>query len=80
MPPKSPLWELFHSNKTKYKTDKTHLNAWCKACVAAHIRQLDADESASHSLLWRSQSQQFEEALKKISPICGKLKKLESHL
>jgi hypothetical protein len=38
MPPKSPVWNHFYGNKTKFKTNQTHNNAWCKYCV--HVTQV----------------------------------------
>ncbi|KAF8062590.1 ribonuclease H-like domain-containing protein [Lyophyllum atratum] len=61
MPPKSPLWNYFHSNKTHYKGNKSHLNAWCKACVAAHTRRQEV-ESQETSDLPRSKQEMFDEA------------------
>ena len=49
MPP-NPLWPYFHHDKTKYKNDKTHLNAWCKACIKSQKRvliELDASQVRS---------------------------------
>lgn len=47
MAPKSPLWQQFYSNKTKYKTDRTHFNAWCRACLDVQIRiRKDSDGTA----------------------------------
>ena len=44
MPPKSKLWEHFLCNKTLYKTNRTHQNAWCKSCVESYIwLRRDAD-------------------------------------
>lgn len=37
MPPKSPLWEYFTSNKALYRGDKTHQNACCNSCIASYI-------------------------------------------
>jgi hypothetical protein len=39
MPPKSTLWQHFHTNKTRYKGDKTHNNAWCKGCIASYVNE-----------------------------------------
>lgn len=39
MAPKSVLWAYFQSNKTKYKADNSHLNAWCNACVSIYIHE-----------------------------------------
>ena len=44
MPPKSPVWNHFYGNKTKFKTNQTHNNAWCKYCVRAHIQTLQAQD------------------------------------
>jgi hypothetical protein len=33
MAPKSELWRLYHTNGTHYKTDKSHLNAYCIGCM-----------------------------------------------
>lgn len=47
MPPKSPIWNHFYSNRTKFKTNQTHCNAWCKYCVDVYIRvQQAADQDA----------------------------------
>jgi hypothetical protein len=47
MPPKSSLWKHFCTNKTQYKGDKTHNNAWCKTCIAAYVNeQTQADTIA----------------------------------
>jgi hypothetical protein len=50
MPPRNPLWSYFHHDKSKYKNDKTHLNAWCKACIKSQKRvliELDASRVRS---------------------------------
>ncbi|EMD37416.1 hypothetical protein CERSUDRAFT_136001, partial [Gelatoporia subvermispora B] len=33
MPSESDLWEYFHKGDTRYKTNKTNWNTWCRACV-----------------------------------------------
>jgi hypothetical protein len=44
---KSPVWDLFFCNKTPYKTDKSHCNAWCIGCLKLAKKHLwDADEEA----------------------------------
>jgi hypothetical protein len=44
---KSPVWDLFFCNKTHYKNDKSHCNAWCIGCLKLAKKQLrDADEEA----------------------------------
>ena len=48
--PRNPLWPYFHHDKTKYKNDKTHLNAWCTACIKSQKRvliELDASQVRS---------------------------------
>ena len=43
----SLLWKYFYQDKTYYKTDKTHKNAWCKRCLEARkrvIMELDASK------------------------------------
>jgi hypothetical protein len=43
----SPLWKYFFQNKSLYKSDKTHKNAWCKRCLDARKRvliELDASK------------------------------------
>ncbi|KAF8153088.1 ribonuclease H-like domain-containing protein [Crassisporium funariophilum] len=77
MPPKSPVWDLFHSNQTKYKTNGTHLNAWCKACVAAEICQTDAMSECDPPL---TDQEKFDKALCRVEPICGKRQRLEVHV
>ncbi|KAF8163038.1 ribonuclease H-like domain-containing protein [Crassisporium funariophilum] len=77
MPPKSPVWDLFHSNQTKYKTNSTHLNAWCKACVAAEICQTDAMSECDPPL---TDQEKFDKALCRVEPICGKRQRLEAHV
>ena len=39
MPPKSALWKYFCTNKTRYKGNKTHNNAWCKGCITSYINE-----------------------------------------
>ena len=34
------LWKYFHQDKTYYKSDKTHKNAWCKGCLNARKRAM----------------------------------------
>jgi hypothetical protein len=43
----SPLWKYFFQDKTYYKSDKTHKNAWCLGCLDARKRvmiELDASK------------------------------------
>jgi hypothetical protein len=50
MAPRSPAWNLFHFNGTKYRGDKTHRNAWCKGCVKKKIQErVDSDTVAIYS-------------------------------
>jgi hypothetical protein len=30
---RSILWNAFHDDKTRYKSDHHHYNAWCLACL-----------------------------------------------
>ena len=34
----SSLWKYFFQDKTYYKSDKTHKNAWCHGCLNARKR------------------------------------------
>lgn len=43
----SPLWKYFFQDKTYYKSDKTHKNAWCCECLNARKRvmiEMDASK------------------------------------
>ncbi|KAL6298032.1 ribonuclease H-like domain-containing protein [Sparassis latifolia] len=45
MTQKSPWWKLFWSNKSKYLSNRSYLNAWCCKCLDAHVRgNMHADE------------------------------------
>jgi hypothetical protein len=33
-------WQYFHQDGSKYRHDKYHKNAWCKACVHARSQSL----------------------------------------
>jgi hypothetical protein len=47
MSPKSPVWQLFFVNKSTYKTDHSHFNAWCIGCLKSCKKNLHtADEEA----------------------------------
>ncbi|KAF6752743.1 ribonuclease H-like domain-containing protein [Ephemerocybe angulata] len=39
---KSPLWKLFYSNKTNYKTNKTHKNVWSLELVKPTCGKIDS--------------------------------------
>ena len=44
---KSPVWQLFFVNKSTYKTDHLHFNAWYIGCLKSCKTDLhDADEEA----------------------------------
>jgi hypothetical protein len=44
---KSPVWQLFFVNKSTYKTNHSHFNAWCVGCLKSCKTDLrDADEEA----------------------------------
>jgi len=47
MPPKSPIWELYISNKTLYKTDQSRFNAWCNGCLHACRKKLHEADKAN---------------------------------
>ena len=100
MPPKSPLWDYYTTNKSKYLTDESHLNAWCNSCLSTYIstcRQADRTAAATGGEPERTEIQLRDAgkcwqgspaiyyltkstALATVSPLCGKLKKLENHL
>lgn len=44
MPPKSWVWDEFEKGNDRYKTNQSHYNAYCKACIQARIRQLRASD------------------------------------
>ncbi|KAI0055033.1 hypothetical protein BV25DRAFT_1816187 [Artomyces pyxidatus] len=87
MPKKSPLWEAFHRGKDHYKGDKTHFNAYCKACIAAYVRVCREREilvavSLDPALVPppRTLSDLEAEALLHVAVIPGKLDVMVSHL
>ncbi|KIM90831.1 hypothetical protein PILCRDRAFT_83980 [Piloderma croceum F 1598] len=47
MPPKSPIWELYIGNKTLYKTDQSHFNAWCNDCLYGCMKSLQEADRAN---------------------------------
>ena len=49
MPSKSLLWEHFYANRSKFKGNNTHCNAWCKYCIGAHIRAMQNAEREAMS-------------------------------
>lgn len=56
MPPKSWVWDEFEKGNDRYKTNQSHWNAYCKACIQARIRQLRvADLEAAEEGLITSQ-------------------------
>lgn len=40
MPNESPLAKYFIRGENNYKTDRSHKEAWCKACVDFKVREL----------------------------------------
>lgn len=45
MAPKSVLWKLFHSNNEHYKSNKSHLNAFCIGCMKLCMDELRSSDS-----------------------------------
>ncbi|KAF5387115.1 hypothetical protein D9615_001638 [Tricholomella constricta] len=70
------LWSVTHASEIP--TVGLFSLKQVKACVAARVRRLEAESFEDE--LPPTQTQQFDEALKQIEPICGKIKKLEAHL
>jgi hypothetical protein len=101
MPPKSPLWKYFHTNKLWYKAGGTHNNAWCEACIAAYVNEriqadtvaltepsptpprrlaADLENEGRYRMRILGHNIDIVTALTEISPMVGKLDKMESHL
>jgi hypothetical protein len=47
MAPKSELWRLYHTNRIHYKTDKSHLNAYCVGCMKSCTEGLCSSDSTA---------------------------------
>jgi hypothetical protein len=45
MAPKSVLWKLFHSDNKHYKSNKSHLNAFCIGCMKLCMDKLCSSDS-----------------------------------
>ena len=61
----SPLWKYFFQNKTLYKSDKTHKNAWCRGCLDArkHVMiELDASKVREGMVLGMRSDEELEKA------------------
>ncbi|KAF8750324.1 hypothetical protein RHS01_09373 [Rhizoctonia solani] len=79
-------WKYFYKDGSKYRRDRFHKNAWCKACITSRIRFLrehdtqglstDSNEPNAQGSEDRYRSQAIED----IQPICGKIKRLHKHL
>lgn len=49
MPSASELWEYFHKGTTRYKTNKTNWNTWCRACIRLRTCELLDAETAAYN-------------------------------
>lgn len=47
---KSSLWELYHDDGAKHKTNKTHTNAWCNGCLLAKMKEIEAAQTDEQPL------------------------------
>ena len=47
MAPKSVLWKLFHSDNKHYKSNKSHLNAFCIGCMKLCMGELRSSDSTA---------------------------------
>ncbi|KII86202.1 hypothetical protein PLICRDRAFT_114784 [Plicaturopsis crispa FD-325 SS-3] len=71
------IWDEFISDGTKYRDNKSHKNAWCKACVTAKARVLEQKDhdaimngEGRHS---RSEGEYLEDArIHHVTPISGR--------
>ncbi|KAJ7924512.1 hypothetical protein B0H13DRAFT_2315412 [Mycena leptocephala] len=85
MPEKSAIWDAFYENRSRYKTDQNHFNAWCYACldvVVAAEKQSEILASAHGSVVppVKTEKEWCEIASKKVVPICGKVQGMRTHL
>jgi hypothetical protein len=47
--PQGWAWQHFHTDKTKYKSNNTHLNAWCSGELKLEIEVLlEGDKEQNH--------------------------------
>ncbi|KAF8703671.1 hypothetical protein RHS03_06185, partial [Rhizoctonia solani] len=79
-------WKYFYKDGSKYRRDRFHKNAWCKACITSRIRFLrehntqglstDSNEPNAQG----SEDRYHSQAIEDIQPICGKIKRLHKHL
>ncbi|KAF8964937.1 hypothetical protein BDZ97DRAFT_2001757 [Flammula alnicola] len=80
----STLWKYFYQNKTYYKSDKTHKNAWCHGCLDARKRvmiELDASKVRAGLISGgRSQEELDKAALACVDPIAGKAERMKTHV
>ncbi|KAH9916937.1 ribonuclease H-like domain-containing protein, partial [Amylocystis lapponica] len=63
MPPKSPFWQLFYSNKTKYQRNNTYLNAWCRGCVLKYVQDNQAADNVNVALGMISEVRSLDELM-----------------
>ncbi|QRV85012.1 hypothetical protein RhiJN_13028 [Ceratobasidium sp. AG-Ba] len=77
-------WEYFERNGTKYLTNKTHCNAWCKGCLRSQSAALkEEDEQLVISCQIeksRPESELFKQFMIPKHAICGKIRNLHLHL
>ncbi|KAJ7930351.1 hypothetical protein B0H13DRAFT_2309593 [Mycena leptocephala] len=82
---RSILWNVFHDDKTRYKSDHHHYNAWCLDCldpVIARVKEAEILATANGAVPappktdkeWRTY------ASTKVNPMCGKLEIMRKHL
>ncbi|PPQ68399.1 hypothetical protein CVT26_006071 [Gymnopilus dilepis] len=80
----SVFWDYYYTNDTKFKTDKSHKNAWCNACLERRVvvlQELDRARVGSGELEGiRDYEDLRVAAIEHISPICGKPERMKSHL
>jgi len=80
---KGTLWNEFEEGG-KYKTNKTHKEAWCKWCINAKAEELYQKDTLARekdaTVLIRTRGTLCVEAHSNISPICGKPEKLRNHI
>ncbi|KAJ7231957.1 ribonuclease H-like domain-containing protein [Mycena rebaudengoi] len=81
---KSPIWDLFYTDGTKYKSNQTHSKSWCLACVAATVARLQgqniiATAQGSALPLAYTEEEWRTAACQALEPLCGKPKDLRKH-
>ncbi|KAJ7874609.1 ribonuclease H-like domain-containing protein, partial [Mycena leptocephala] len=81
MGPKSPLWTLFHTDGKRYRTDRHHNNAWCKACLEWCEGDMRKEEIAAVAQGAEPPPSKNQEVLSsnKVPPIAGKIETMRAH-